>query len=117
MVGAVVSNETFLLMNKLMALPPVLRLTINLRNLMVEQSIRIVRNWVESLAPEERAALSELEQRGVPAELMEVAHGLFNIHERWSVMKSTAKAFREARPLGECILDERPLDNILRIQR
>jgi hypothetical protein len=98
---------------RLMAMEPVLRLSVNLKHLLVECAMGPVRNWSTALSPEEREALCELERLGFSASLMEVAHGLLNIHERWSAMKATAKAFREARPLSDRRLDEKPLDGIL----
>jgi hypothetical protein len=92
---------------------PVLRLSVNLKHVLVESALGPVRNWKEALAPEEREALLDLQEHGLSSEHMEVAHGLLNIHERWSVMKATAKAFREARGLGARVFKERPLDGIL----
>jgi hypothetical protein len=93
---------------------PVLRLSVNLKHIILESALGPVRNWKEALAPEEREALTDLQDHGFASEHMEVAHGLLNIHERWSVMKATAKAFREARGLSDRVFKERPLDGILR---
>jgi hypothetical protein len=109
-----VSDDTAALFGILMRTEPVLRLSVNLKHVLVESALGPVRNWKETLAPEEREALTDLQDHGFASEHMEVAHGLLNIHERWSVMKATAKAFREARGLGERVFKERPLDGILR---
>jgi hypothetical protein len=108
------SHDTVLLFSTLMRTEPVLRLSVNLKHVLVESALGPVRNWAETLAPEEREALLDLQEHGLSSDHMEVAHGLLNIHERWSVMKATAKAFREARGLNDCVHKERPLDGILR---
>jgi hypothetical protein len=48
------------------------------------------------ITDDERMALLELEDSGALDSHLAIAHGLLNIHERWLLMKSVSRLFREA---------------------
>lgn len=100
-----VSESTKLILAKLASYPPLVRLGVNLKavmGLMVNGPIYDVLR--EGLLPEERAALVELDMRGLSTHAREIAHGLMNIHERWAVMKRTRSMFAEAKKAKDAYL-------------
>lgn len=86
-------------------MPADLRLAKNMRLFLGLTVLHEVKNvLVEGLLTDERAALSELDSSGMPTGLREVAHGLFNIHERWIVLKALSKSLAIAKSVqGECV--------------
>jgi hypothetical protein len=81
----------------LMTLLPPKRLALNLRIMLERMTTLQIRNVLEDgLRDEEKAALLELELRGASDELLGVAHGLLNVHERWFLLKSVGSKFRTA---------------------
>ena len=92
-----VSTRTRILLAKLANMPPPIRLSVNLKtlmNLMIKERVRNV--LTEGLTPDEHSALVELDVRGLPSTMREVAHGLLNVHERWQAMKALGRMFRES---------------------
>lgn len=93
-----VSPESKLILARMASYPPPLRLAINLRTtiaLMMDKPVRDVLH--EGLLPEEYAVLAELDMRALPSRIREIAHGLFNVHERWCLLKPLRQLFRPAR--------------------
>ena len=92
-----VSADTISKFDYLAHQTPTYRLSINLRILLNIVGRQQVSNVLEDgLVPAEKAALLELDLRGLPIEARQVAHGLFNVHERWKLLKALAKPLREA---------------------
>lgn len=92
-----ISAESKLILARMASYPPPLRLAINLRTviaLMMNKPVRDVLH--EGLLPEEYAVLVELDMRALPSRIREIAHGLFNVHERWCMLKSLRRLFRFA---------------------
>lgn len=92
-----VSEETQLLLGRLMSYPPNVRLIVNLKRLigmMVDGPIYNV--LTEGLTPAEHAALAELDIKGLTSRSREVAHGLLNIHERWRAMVELRRMVKRA---------------------
>ncbi len=50
----------------------------------------------EGLTAEEQTVLVELDRRGLPVRARETAHGLYNIHERWELLKPLRRPFKLA---------------------
>ena len=92
-----VSDETRLLLATMASYPPPIRLAINLKTLAGLASrglpVDILR---DGLSSDEYVALAELDARGLPHAAREVAHGLFNIHERWRMLRALRASFRAA---------------------
>lgn len=114
-----VSPESKLLLARMASYPPPLRLAINLRTtvaLMMEKAVRDVLH--EGLLPEEYAVLAELDMRALPPRIREIAHGLFNVHERWRLLKPLRQLFRPAwearvhylKPNGDAAVDKDDTD-------
>ena len=101
-----VSERTRLLLATLASYPPSLRLSLNLKTvsglLLRSRGSDVLR---DGLLPEEYAALAELDKRGMPRKLLEVAHGLLNVHERWHAMRSLGRFFRVARKVDDEYLE------------
>ena len=100
-----VSEETKLILARLASYPPLVRLVVNLKTvvgLMVNGPIFNVLR--EGLLPEERAALVELDMRGLSTHAREIAHGLLNIHERWAALKRMRSVFEEAKKAKDAYL-------------
>jgi hypothetical protein len=109
-----ISAESKLVLARMASYPPPLRLAINLRTviaLMMDKSVRDVLH--EGLLPEEYAVLVELDMRALPSRVREIAHGLFNVHERWCLLKRLRQLFRPAwasrehylKPNGDAAVD------------
>lgn len=109
-----ISKETVDKFTYLSRQPPLRRLSINLRILLTvvaERQIQISNVLEHGLVPAEKSALVELDLRGVPIEARQIAHGLFNVHERWKMLKTMAKSLREAEAaranyMGEDLLED-----------
>ena len=92
-----VSDKSKLLMARLASLPPTVRLIVNFKSLLAQMATGPIFNVLtEGLAPQERAALVELDVRGLSVQSREVAHGLLNVHERWIMMKPLRACFKKA---------------------
>ena len=79
--------------------PPPIRLAVNLKTLvglMVKDEKPKFSVLNDGLLPDEYAALVELDVKGLPPHAREIAHGLFNVHERWFLMRELRKLFRGA---------------------
>lgn len=97
MVREKISMPTRLLFAKLAVMKPRVRLAVNLKTLiglMVSSGVSNI--LTEGLTPQEHSALVELDLRGLSLSSRETAHGLLNIHERWSVSKALRRVFRRA---------------------
>lgn len=94
-----VSEEASYALAKMSSYPPPIRLAVNLKNLiglMAEDSRPKMSVLNDGLLPDEYAALVELGMRGLPSHAREIAHGLFNVHERWLLMKTLRFLFKGA---------------------
>lgn len=92
-----VSDETKALLARLASYPPAIRLAVNLKTVVgLSAGGRVYNVLREGLLPEEYIALVELDLCGLPASAREVAHGLLNVHERWCILKTTRRLFRDA---------------------
>ena len=92
-----VSDETKALLARLASYPPAIRLAVNMKTVIGLSVGGYVYNVLrEGLLPEEYIALVELDLCGLPASAREVAHGLLNVHERWRILKTTRRLFRDA---------------------
>lgn len=92
-----VESNTIEIFEFLVAQPPPKRLLINLQAiLLLSQKAQITNVLEDGLADGERNALLELDYKGLPVEARQIAHGLFNVHERWKMLKALSKALREA---------------------
>ena len=92
-----VSEQTRLLLARLASYPPPVRLAINLKTiigLMIRGPLYNVLK--EGLLPEEYIALAELDLCCLPPRMREIAHGLFNVHERWRTMVAARSLFKAA---------------------
>jgi len=90
-------DETTRLFHMLGSYPPRLRLAVNLKNFLGETALREIRDVLaDGLRPEERQALSDVQKAGIARHLLEVAHGLLNVHERWIVKRALAKPMHKA---------------------
>lgn len=87
----------------LMSVAPHRRLSANLHVMLDRMAVTQIKNVLDDgLTDEEKAALLELELRGASDEMLGVAHGLLNVHERWFMLKSVGSKFRAA---VECTAD------------
>lgn len=92
-----VETNTIEIFEFLVTQPPPKRLLINLQAiLLLSQKAQITNVLEDGLAEGERNALMELDYKGLPVEARQIAHGLFNVHERWKMLKTLSKALREA---------------------
>ena len=94
-----VSEATRFILAQLASYPPPIRLTVNLKTLLglLAENDRPKLNVLnDGLMPDEYAALVELDMKGLPSHSREIAHGLFNVHERWFLMKTTHRLFKES---------------------
>jgi hypothetical protein len=109
-----VSAHTRTLFERLASRPPALRLAVNIRSLMGETVVRDVENILaEGLDPEERRALMEIDAKGLPIALREIAHGLLSVHERWLAWKALSRPIREARERAGHWVERKLLDGVL----
>ncbi len=101
------------LVTKLSTYPPALRLSINLKTFLGEAVLRPIRDVLtDGLSPQEKKVLGELDTR-LSVSAREVAHGLFNIHERWMLKRALTKKFDEAHDAYLNRYDPKPLDAVL----
>jgi hypothetical protein len=109
-----VSAATMMLLSARASLAPDVRLAVNVRNALARMVNSPVDRVLHSgMLQEEREALVELDTVGVEEWACEIAHGLFNVYERWRVMKALAKPMRACRDKKEESLIECILDNVL----
>jgi len=105
-----VSETTRFRLAQLASYPPPIRLVVNMKTLMG----LLIRNdkpkfnvLNDGLLPDEYAALVELDMKGLPSRAREVAHGLFNVHERWFLMREMRKLIKEAFDMKEEFISPR----------
>ena len=109
-----VSCQTYQLFKSLVALPPDLRLSINIKCFLGEAVLHEINDvLVDGLQPVEKKALAEVGGLGLPVRILEVAHGVLNIHEKWIVKRALGQAMRKAKQSSGSFSDRRPLDGIL----
>lgn len=108
-----ISQRTKELFSHVASLPPPDRLAFNL--LVVSEILKLagIDNVLEmGVTPVERVALIEVQS--MPAGFCEVAHGLLNIHERWTFKRAMGKSFGDARMARDRFwAGVKPLDEIL----
>lgn len=93
---------------------PVRRLAINLQSTLgLMALVEITDILTDGMAGAEIAALFQLEDMGCPESLLEIAHGLLNVHERWIMLKSMSRKFREAAAQTDSVFEYRLLDRVL----
>ena len=109
-----VSDFTRMIFISLSSYPPPLRLAMNLKKFLGLSVLHEISNILaDGVTEDERRALLELDRAGLSVHMREIAHGLFNIHERWLLQRRMAKVFREARQHDKDFDDTKPLDTIL----
>jgi len=92
-----VSFSVRVMMAQLAARPPRVRLAANLKTVVSLMAKAPVYNILtEGLTPEEHAALVELDMRGLSIGARQTAHGLLNVHERWTMLRSLRRLFKQA---------------------
>jgi len=102
------------LLEERMALPPRIRLTVNLKSFLSCAVRREIEHVEDGLVPAERRALDEIDRADLPLPLKETAHGVLDVHWRWVMMKSVGRAYREARSADRNVLAQfSPLGEIL----
>ena len=102
-----ISDTTVVLLRRLAARKPRLRLAVNLHMCLSAAIDKDLDNiLVDGLWEDERRALIELDTSAVPPPLREVAHGLLNVHERWVLWRSLARSFRTAEAAKDHLLDD-----------
>lgn len=102
-----VTDDTLDLIRRLASYPPDLRLAMNLKVLLGLMCFNQISNILnEGLASDERRALSELDLSGMSVRHREVAHGLFNVHERWLLLKKLSEVFRKAKQYSTDMIEE-----------
>lgn len=94
-----VSERTRFTLARMASYPPPIRLTVNLKTLiglLTKDNKPKFSVLNDGLLPDEYAALVELDVKGLPSHTREIAHGLFNVHERWYLMGKLRKLFKDA---------------------
>jgi hypothetical protein len=94
-----VSEPTKFALARLASYPPNIRLSVNLKTvigLLAKDEKPKFSVLNDGLLKDEYAALVELDMKGLPSHAREIAHGLFNVHERWFLMKELRRLFRGA---------------------
>ena len=108
-----ISPRTIALFLRTASLSPPDRLAFNLSVVSEILKINEVDNILAAgVTQVERMALIEAQR--MPAGFCEVAHGLLNIHERWTFKRAMGKSFRDARMAKDRFwAGAKPLDSIL----
>lgn len=110
------SQDTVRLFANRVSLPANVRLAVNLRSLLRKYALGDVENVVkDGLTEQELKALIEVDGSGLVVSHKEIAHGLFNIHERWLAMRVLNKPFRQAREARDNYEDIGLLADLLNI--
>lgn len=94
-----VSEKTRFTLAVMASYPPPVRLAVNLKTVigrMGEPKNPRMNALNDGLTEDEYSALVELDIKALPSQAREIAHGLFNVHERWFVMKELRRLFRGA---------------------
>ena len=94
-----VSEKARFTLARMASYPPPIRLAVNLKTLiglLVKDERPKFNVLTEGLLPDEYAALVELDMKGLPMSAREIAHGLFNVHERWLLMGKLRKLFKQS---------------------
>ena len=93
-----VSSRSFDLFMRRAAYPPDLRLAINLKIMLGQVVIKEIDDLLrDGLLAEEYAALVEIQLKGLPPAMLEVGHGLLDVHNRGLLLRSVSKLFRRAK--------------------
>jgi len=80
------------------AYPPDLRLAINLKVMLGQMVVREIDDLLhDGLLPEEYAALVEIQAKSLPRPMLEVGHGLLDVHNRGLLLRAVSKLFRRAK--------------------
>ena len=102
------------LLSRLAQLPPALRLAHNLRVYLGEAVQNRVDNVLTGgMSKLEREVLSELDLAQLSLQSREIAHGLFNVHERWILKRALSAKFDEAYRSSANVYVLRALDGLL----
>jgi hypothetical protein len=93
-----VSDTSIRLLKEKACQTPEFRLAVNLKTISGLMAYHEVTNILAGgLTSDERRALVELDRSGMPLQPREIAHGLLNVHERWSFLKRFSDAYLAAR--------------------
>lgn len=93
---------------------PVRRLAINLKSTLGLMALVEIHDVLaDGLSGEELHALFQLEDLECENSLLEIAHGLLHVHERWVMLKSMSRKFREAATQLHGVVEYRLLDGVL----
>ena len=96
--SANVSGQTRSLFMRRAEYPPDLRLAINLKVMLGRMVTREIDDLLrDGLMPDEYEALVEIQVKGLPREMLEVGHGLLDVHNRGLLLRSVSKLFRCAK--------------------
>jgi hypothetical protein len=94
-----VSEASSYVLARMASYPPHIRLAVNLKTLiglLTQDDKPKYSVLTDGLLPDERSTLVELDLKGLSSHAREIAHGLFNVHERWFLMKQLRRLFRGA---------------------
>lgn len=93
-----VSEDCYNHLTRIATFEPDLRLAVNLKTFLGLMVFHEVTNILhDGLSSEERNLLIELDLRGLTTLSRETAHGLLNVHERWTLLKRMSEIFRKAK--------------------
>ena len=113
-----VSNETQALFLRRAYMLPSVRLNCNLRVVFDLLSVWEVKSvLIEGTTAVERAALVELETRGLSSRWKEIGHGLFNMYERYELSRRAAAMFRHARDNASQVFNKAKEEPWIRLLR
>ena len=93
------SEKTRFVLARLASYPPPIRLAVNLKTLiglLVKDEKPKYNVLNDGLLTDEHEALVELDMKGLPVHVREIAHGLFNVHERWYLMRELRRLFKDS---------------------
>jgi len=109
-----VSKATIGFFESLASLPPDKRLAWSLICFLKMNANHEVKDILaDGLNKEEKKALIELDSAGLPVRIRELGHGIIGVHEKYILIRSLGKSFREARANKTQYLRDRPLDDVL----
>lgn len=91
-------QESYEKLSMLAAYRPVNRLSVNLIETLEQLEDHTCRDVLKDcLPPDAYKVLSEVDSSGLSVRSREIAHGLFNVHERWLLMRSFNKVYKQFR--------------------
>ena len=92
-----VSERSAALFARRAALEPQMRLAVNLKGMLECMATKEIDSLlVDGVSQDERRALEEIQVRGLARQLLEVGHGLFDMHARGLLLRSFSRLFRKA---------------------